>query len=343
MMKGNLKSNYWKLIYLSAFLLCTEIACISQPKISNGVNLNSTKSIEVYKKEKFEVLKALDIPYAKGLSHKTYNSSSYTPIDLKLDIYYPDNEVAERPLYFFIHGGGFKEGSKSQKIFVELAHFYASRGWVFVSIDYRLNQDLGTTPKAWNDYVKKVSLPTKIKNLNAIYPAVRDAKAALRWIIKNASLYKINKDYITVGGGSAGAMIALAIGISEPEDFTSEISVVNDYTLKTTHTEVFYQVKTLISHWGSKLPIDILENVYNYQRIDENAPALLMIHGINDQIVDISKPQELVEIYKSLGIPYQLYVIEEKGHALWHATLNNKSLEELVLEFIVEQQNLVLI
>ena len=33
----------------------------------------------------------------------------------------------------------------------------------------------------------------------------QDSKAALRWIIANSNIYKINTDYITVGGNSAGS------------------------------------------------------------------------------------------------------------------------------------------
>ena len=39
-----------------------------------------------------------------------------------------------------------------------------------------------------------------------MYAAQRDAKAALRWMVANASTYGINPDYITVGGASAGAI-----------------------------------------------------------------------------------------------------------------------------------------
>lgn len=341
-MKSKIKLNFLTKVCMNALLIMSLISFNSLNKISKDSSFSKSNSIKVYSKEKFDVLSNLDIVYAQGLSHETLNSSNYSTLDLKLDLYYPDNKEANRPLYFFIHGGGFKEGSKSQKIFVKLAHFYASRGWVFVSIDYRLNKDLGTIPKAWVDYAEKTNLSTKIKHINAIYPAVRDAKAALRWVVKNAELYQINKDHITVGGGSAGAMIAVALGTSEPEDFSTEISVDKDYTLKTTNIGVPYEVKTIVSHWGSKLPIDVFENVYGHQRIDKNDPPLLMIHGLNDQIVDVSKPQELAELYKTLDIPHELYIIDKNGHALWNATINNNKLEELVLNFIVEQQNLVL-
>ena len=38
-----------------------------------------------------------------------------------------------------------------------------------------------------------------------MYPAMRDAKASVRWIRANAEKYKLDTDHITAIGGSAGA------------------------------------------------------------------------------------------------------------------------------------------
>ena len=74
---------------------------------------------------------------------------------------------------------------------------------LFISIDYRLKNDKGTVPEAWADYASRVPSGNASQFLS-IYPAQRDAKAAMRWMVANAALYNINTDYITVGGGSAG-------------------------------------------------------------------------------------------------------------------------------------------
>ena len=91
----------------------------------------------------FTVLKEENITYAQGLSHNTTSVSSFA-VPLKLDMYYPDNNSNNRPVFMFIHGGGFKGGTKTKPEIVEMANFYASRGWVFVSIDYRTTEELGS-------------------------------------------------------------------------------------------------------------------------------------------------------------------------------------------------------
>ena len=44
----------------------------------------------------------------------------------------------------FIHGEGFTGGIKHKPEIVEMANYYASRGWVFVFIDYTTTEELGT-------------------------------------------------------------------------------------------------------------------------------------------------------------------------------------------------------
>ena len=93
----------------------------------------------------YTVLKEEDITYAEGLSHD--NQASPFPIPLKLDVYYPDNNSTNRPVFMFIHGGGFTGGIKHKPEIVDMANYYASRDWVFVSIDYRTTEGIGSNTR----------------------------------------------------------------------------------------------------------------------------------------------------------------------------------------------------
>ena len=58
--------------------------------------------------------------------------------------------------YMFMHGGSFKGGSRKKKDIAAMGNYFSSRGWVFVSIDYRVLKNLGTihtgiAPQKWID------------------------------------------------------------------------------------------------------------------------------------------------------------------------------------------------
>jgi len=303
---------------------------ISPPVISAPiVKLNATYEVNITE----------DITYAEGLSHDSWNSANNSVIPLEMDSYVPDNNLQNRPLLMLIHGGAFYGGSKQQDALVNMANYYASRGFVVFSIDYRLRDHTGTIPQEWIDASSDIP-PANHEQLFAMYPAHRDAKAALRWIIANADNYHINTDYITVGGGSAGAITSIGLGVSELGDYKDEISLSEDNTLSTTNFSQTYEVQTILDFWGSNVSIEILESIYGYQRFDSNDPALFITHGTEDPTVPFSSAEDLKTICETNEIDFVYYPLEGKGHGPWGATVNGKSLSDLSFDFIVENQNL---
>ncbi|MEL6973110.1 MAG: alpha/beta hydrolase [Bacteroidota bacterium] len=318
-----------------AMLLLT--AC---SKDDNPIN-NPLDSVPVIQQTAtYEVNFEDDLIYAEGLSHESLNSTNSAAIPLKLDIYSPVNQVENRPLFMFIHGGAFANGSKQQWAIRNIADYYASRGWVFASIDYRLLDDLGTVPTEWADF--STSLPAEyVGSFNAMYPAQRDAKAALRWIMANKDAYNINEDYITVGGASAGANTAKALAVSNADDFTAEISAAQDPTLPTTNLDQAYKIQTVIDFWGGEGVTDAFEAIYGIDLFDSNDPVLYKAHGTADPTVPFTSALELQDIYESIGVIMKLDTLIGVGHGDFNATLDGKRLEELAFDFIVEQQNLI--
>lgn len=313
----------------------------------------------------YTVLKEEDITYAEGLSHDQSSTSPF-PTPLKLDVYYPDNNSTNRPVFMFIHGGGFTGGIKHKPEIVDMANYYASRGWVFVSIDYRTTEELGViqgmtpekllvyykgiAPQEWIDNALQGAQSSgEVQQATAMYLAQRDAKAALRWIVANANTYNINKDFITVGGASAGAITTIALGISNQEDFRDEISISDDPTLSTTNLNESYKVRSMVYFWGSNKKLDVFEAVYDleqYDRYDPSDPELFMGHGTaEDPVTPYEEALELQGIYDSLGIYNKLVTLllpngNPAGHGAWNAVVDGKGLSELTLDFLVERQNL---
>lgn len=350
----------YKIAYLFIFSVLLFTACGDEETASPDNELPIVQAESTYTVSKDE-----DISFAEGLAH---DDSSTTPfaISLKLDVYFPDNASDNRPVFMFIHGGGFTGGIKHKPEIVDMANYYASRGWVFVSIDYRTTEELGViqgmTPEELPTYYEGIAPQEWIENTLqgaqssiqvqqaiAMYLAQRDAKAALRWIIANSNTYNINIDFITVGGASAGAITTIALGISNPEDFRDEISIMDDPTLSTTNLSETYTVKSMIYFWGSNIKLDVFEAVYGleqYDRYGPDDPELFMGHGTaEDPVTPYEEALELQGIYDSLGIHSNLATIilpngEPAGHGAWNGMLDGKGLFELTFDFLVQRQSL---
>jgi len=298
-----------------------------------------------------------DITYADGLGHDDSSTAPFA-LPIKLDIYYPNNSSTNRPVYMFIHGGGFTGGTKTKPEIVDMANYYASRGWVFVSVDYRTTEELGSlegmsqedvlafykgiAPQEWiENAFLGAETRTQLQQSIAMYTAQRDAKAALRWIVANSNIYNINTDFITVGGASAGAITTIALGITDQEDFRDEISITDDPTLATTNLNETYDVKSMVYFWGSNLKLDVFESVYGLYRYDSNDPELFMAHGDQyDPVTPYAEATELQAIYDTLGIHSELVTLYGEGHGAWSAEVDGKGLSELSFDFIVDRQNL---
>jgi acetyl esterase/lipase len=145
---------------------------------------------------------------------KTSNITYGTAVDqtgatvtLLLDMYQPAGDtVAARPAIVWVHGGSFCCGSKTSAEIVEQANVFARKGYVNVSIDYRLVD--GGCAGGGADIVRCVT---------AIGQAREDAQTAVRFLRANAATYRIDPDRIAIGGSSAGAITALNVGYS-PEN-----------------------------------------------------------------------------------------------------------------------------
>jgi len=129
---------------------------------------------------------------------------------LLLDLYQPaGDQQARRPAIVWVHGGGFRSGSKANMA-ADAASF-ARRGYVTVTINYRLRDD----------------------NIGqAIADAQHDAQAAVRWLRRFADQYRVDVNRIAIGGSSAGAITALYVanhsedpGTSGNPGFRSDVQV----------------------------------------------------------------------------------------------------------------------
>src|SRR5215211_391527 len=142
----------------------------------------------------------------KDLTYGSAPDNAGNPVTLKLDLYQPSGDtVARRPAVVYVHGGGFSHGDKSAG--AGFASYLAQRGFVVVSINYRLLAPLGCGGQ--RD-------PSPECEAAAI-AAQHDAQAAVRWLRANATTYRIDPSRIAMAGASAGAITSLLVGW-RPED-----------------------------------------------------------------------------------------------------------------------------
>lgn len=118
---------------------------------------------------------------------------------LLMDIYMPHGDTAcLRHLIIWMHGGAFISGNKNDGDMTLLCHRFAKRGYVSVSVNYRLASSL-------------VALYDSVQIFKYAMYACSDLKAAIRYFYKDASQtnhWNIDTNSIFIGGSSAGGIAA---------------------------------------------------------------------------------------------------------------------------------------
>lgn len=118
-------------------------------------------------------------------------------VDLALDVWEPVGDPVDevRPVLLWMHGGYFAFGSRDDD--VEVFEDFASRGFVVVSISYRLRD------------VPDGSF--EIPSPAAVDDALEDAVAAVAWVHDQAAALRIDPTAVIASGYSAGAITALGL------------------------------------------------------------------------------------------------------------------------------------
>jgi acetyl esterase/lipase len=117
--------------------------------------------------------------------------ATHDGVALKGDLYLPVT-AGPHPAMLFIHGGGFRAGSKAS-YGMSWGPYLAGRGYVVFAIDYRL---ASPTQTAWPQ-------------------ALLDCKAALQYLRGNAGMLGVDPERIGVGGDSAGGGLAALVGVTQ--------------------------------------------------------------------------------------------------------------------------------
>ncbi len=150
-----------------------------------------------------------------------------------LDLYLPVDKADKRPLIVWIHGGGWKNGSKERMPM----DWLLQKGYAIASINYRLSDE-------------------------AKFPAQsHDCKGAVRWLRANAGKFGYDASKIGIAGSSAGGHLVALLGVSgDVKEIEGDVGGNPKYSSR---------VQAVIDFFG---PTDFLTMVDQPSRIDRSGP-----------------------------------------------------------------------
>jgi dienelactone hydrolase len=138
-----------------------------------------------------------------NLQYGSAPDANGNPVVLRADLYRPSGDTqTRRPALVWVHGGGFSGGDKTNTVPVDVANTFSKKGYVVISINYRLLAPPSCT-----------SNPSQGVCTTAALEAKHDAQAAVRWLRLNASTFGVDPTRIGIGGESAGAITATLVGL----------------------------------------------------------------------------------------------------------------------------------
>lgn len=259
----------------------------------------------------------LDVAYVPGTRPGSKPDSVQT-----LDLYVPAGK-GPFPLVFWIHGGGWHSGGKSESG-INLALKFLPKGFALASINYRLTGD-------------------------APFPAqILDCNAALVYLRHEAAHYRIDPERVGVLGHSAGAHLAALMACAGNEkrfspDPQASLRVQAavcwatpaDLDRDRGHwptTSMMYNADSA-PLWGlfpnKRYDAEFARMASPASYVHVEVPPMLIVHGRKDELVPPGQASAFAESLKKAGVPIKLRLDPEHGHDV----MNAESIDEAIRFF----------
>ncbi len=227
------------------------------------------------------------VDITKNIKYARKPQSEGQMIDLRYDVYEPHGDTLSlRPVMLLIHGGAYlKLIDQNSPDIVQMCEYFAKRGYVCVSIDYRQEPNV-------------LALLSEESMVKAVGRALIDTKEAVDHLIgtyQTGNPYRIDTSKAFIGGVSAGAVSTMFISYLDslqmlPPKYqqwiVSAVGSDADYVLR--HKFDLVKPKVAISISGALLDTNWVIN----KGID-----LFLNHGSDDGIVPYN-------FGNPLGIPF---------------------------------------
>jgi len=202
-----------------------------------------------------------------------------------LNIHIPKKVKNNADVVVFFYGGRWQYGSKDEYAFV--ADALTSEGFITVIADYRLYPRVD-----WREFVQ-------------------DGATAYQWVANNIQQYGGNPNRIFVMGHSAGAHIAAMAAVDEsllkqgtqrPCGF---IGLAGPYDFLPIRDEDVKRIYSTASDLKDTQPISF---------VNKGDPAMLLLHGMDDEAVKPKNSINMAARAKQVGVPVEMKLYKETDH-----------------------------
>ena len=229
---------------------------------------------------------------------------------LLYDVYQP-NQISGGPAVpdllpgmILIHGGGFRNGSKNNQNMIQTANYFASRGYVVSTINYRLIDEENPLldpaveagpfavfpPTDPADYVEWALDPINesLRISNAANAAHNDASAFANFIFAGNDWDFVDTSRVAIMGTSAGAITSLMVAYGDhPNGPVQDLGAT----------------------------VSLAGGLYGFEfLIDADDPALWFQHGFNDMVVEFSNALAIQLQAEQVGLTYSFHT-HNQGHS----------------------------
>jgi acetyl esterase/lipase len=241
---------------------------------------------------------------------------------LTLDLATP-SEPGPHPALVFVHGGGWNFGHLSDHGYPEKLQEAARRGYVAVSLSYRL------TDEDAKDGGPRFPWPAQSE----------DVRCAIRWLKANAAKYGVDPARIGMAGHSAGGHLSLMTALAPqvtafdgdwcpyPGDATvaAVVSYAGPGDLAALHSSTEWWIKPLVTRFlnleDGTTPEQAPEVYASASPLSyvESAPRdvpILLLQGLKDPIAPPPLARDLLGALLAHGRTAALFEFKDTDHAL---------------------------
>jgi acetyl esterase/lipase len=218
-----------------------------------------------------------------------------------------------------IFPGGAYWGLSFEHEGVQQAKYFVDHGIAAFVVKYRIPNDLWMTDKS-------------------IGP-LQDAQQAMRFARQHASEWNLDSNRMGAIGFSAGGHLAstLATRFAKPQienpdninlrpDFLVLVYPVISMDTKVTHLD---SRKALLGEKPSQERIRFFSNELN---VNASTPPTLLLHAVDDKLVDVKNSLLFLEALKQAGVPVQAHLFEKGDHGFF--LMSRDRWQESIMEWL---------